>query len=79
MQVEIKSWKLLYGRSINAKFRSSMDEITQFVSDYGKKLHRPINDLEDVRNSMAALEDIRQNLIRIDMMLGPIEVNVSHI
>ena len=51
-----------------------MDEITQFVSDYSKRLGRQINDLEDVRNAMAALEDIRQNEIRIDMILGPIEV-----
>ena len=51
-----------------------MDEITQFVSDYSKRLARQINDLEDVRNAMAALEDIRQNEIRIDMILGPIEV-----
>ena len=51
-----------------------MDEITQFVSEYSKRLGRQINDLEDVRNAMAALEDIRQNEIRIDMILGPIEV-----
>lgn len=51
-----------------------MDEITQFVSDNSKRLGRQINDLEDVRNAMAALEDIRQNEIRIDMILGPIEV-----
>lgn len=46
----------------------------QFVSEYSKRLGRQINDLEDVRNAMAALEDIRQNEIRIDMILGPIEV-----
>lgn len=54
-----------------------MDEITQFVSDFGKRLSRPINDLEDVRSSMAALEEIRQNEIRIDMTLGPIEVSTT--
>ena len=51
-----------------------MDEITQFVLEYSKRLARQINDLEDVRNAMAALEEIRQNEIRIDMILGPIEV-----
>lgn len=51
-----------------------MDEITQFVNDNSKRLGRQINDLEDVRNAMAALEDIRQNEIRIDMILEPIEV-----
>lgn len=51
-----------------------MDEITQFVSEHSKRLGRQINDLEDVRNAMAALEDVRQNEIRIDMILEPIEV-----
>lgn len=74
LRVEIKAWKLLFGHSINEKYKRSMDEITQFVSDNSKRLGRQINDLEDVRNAMASLEDIRQNEIRIDMILGPIEV-----
>ena len=74
LRVEIKAWKLSFGHSINEKYKRSMDEITQFVSDNSKRLGRQINDLEDVRNAMAALEDIRQNEIRIDMILGPIEV-----
>ena len=74
LRVEIKAWKLLFGHSINEKYKRSMDEITQFVSDNSKRLGRQINDLEDVRNAMAALEDIRQNEIRIDMILEPIEV-----
>jgi dynein heavy chain len=56
-----------------------MDEITQFLSDYSKRLSRPINDLEDVRSAMAALEDVRQHEIRIDMTLGPIEVRFINI
>lgn len=72
--VEIKAWKLLFGHSINNKYKQCMDEILQFVTEHSKRLGRPINDLEDVRNAMSALEDIRQNEIRIDMILGPIEV-----
>lgn len=74
--METKAWKLLFGHSINDKYRVCMDEITQFLSDYSKRLSRPINDLEDVRSAMAALEDVRQNEIRIDMTLGPIEVRM---
>jgi len=75
LRVEIKAWKLLFGHSINEKYKRSMDEITQFVNDYSKRLGRQINDLEDVRNAMTALEYIRQNEIRIDMILEPIEVH----
>ncbi|XP_077985364.1 dynein axonemal heavy chain 8-like [Glandiceps talaboti] len=73
LTVEAKSWKLLLGRSLNDEFRKKMNEITEFVGDYAKRLSRPISDLDDVRNAMGALEDIRNNDIRIDMTLGPIE------
>ena len=37
---------------------------------------RPINDLDDVRDSMAALAKIRSKEIEIDMVIGPIEVSL---
>lgn len=42
LTVETKAWKSAYGRSMNELYRSSMDHIVQFVSDYSKKLIRPI-------------------------------------
>jgi len=36
-------------------------------------LSRPLKDLDDVRLSMKALEEIREEQIRIDMTLGPVE------
>lgn len=36
-------------------------------------LSRTIKDLDDVRLSMKALSDIREQQIRIDMTLGPVE------
>ena len=40
--VEAKAWKTSYGRSLNSRYRSSMDRIVQFVTDYDKKLSRPV-------------------------------------
>lgn len=51
-----------------------MDKITNFIGDFSKRLARPIKDLDDVRNAMEALENIRQEDIKIDMTLGPVEV-----
>ena len=73
--VEIKTWIQKFGRCLNNRYKAKMDEVVNFVTDYGKRLSRPINDLEDVRNAMAALEEIRQDQIRLDMSLGPIEVS----
>ena len=40
--VEAKSWKTAYGHSLNARYRDSMAKIVQFVTDYSKRLARPI-------------------------------------
>ncbi len=40
--VEAKAWKTAYGRSLNKRYRTSMDRIVEFVTDYDKKLARPI-------------------------------------
>ncbi|XP_023932850.1 dynein heavy chain 8, axonemal [Lingula anatina] len=73
LSVERKSWEMMYARQLNIKYKEKMEEIGEFVEQYMLRLSRPIKDLEDVRHSMEGLEDIRQNQIRIDMTLGPIE------
>ncbi len=52
-----------------------MEAIFEFIDDLSKRLSRPIKDLDDIRYAMAALKEIRENEIRIDMQIGPIEVN----
>lgn len=41
-----------------------MEEIFQFMDNLTKRLSRPINDLDDVRSSMAALAEIRDAEIK---------------
>ena len=48
-------------------------EIFEFVDGIGKHLTRPLDDLDNVRTSMGALEELRQNEIRIDETIGPLE------
>ena len=52
-----------------------MEEIFTFIDELNKKLGRPIKDLDDIRFAMAGLKDIRENEIKIDMNLTPIEVS----
>lgn len=65
---------MLLGRRANLKYRTEMEDIFTFIDDLSKRLSRPIKDLEDVRNAMAALKEIRNSEIRIDMSIPPIEV-----
>lgn len=64
----------MFGKELNQQYRDKMEGVLNFVDDYTKRLARPIRDLEDVREAMSALNDIRENQIALDMQLGPIEV-----
>lgn len=64
----------MFGKELNQQYRAKMEGVLNFVDDYTKRLARPIRDLEDVREAMSALNDIRENQIALDMQLGPIEV-----
>jgi len=66
-----------YGRAMNKMYHTSMEEIFKQLEDINQQLSRPIKDLDDIRTAMAALKEIRENEIRIDMSLTPIEVCVN--
>ena len=75
--MEAKGWSVCFGRAMNQKYQRVMEEVSGSIEDWCKRLNRPLNDLDDIREVMAALKDIRQNEIRIDMSLDPIEVGVA--
>ncbi|XP_052831159.1 dynein axonemal heavy chain 5-like [Octopus bimaculoides] len=70
---ETKTWRQHYGKACNIKYRTDMEENFTFIEDLNKRLNRPIIDLDDVRHAMAALKEIRENEIKIEMSIGPIE------
>ena len=74
LSTETRAWCLCFGKHCNAAYRTRMNEIFDFVEDVNKRLSRPIKDLDDIRFIMAALKELRENEIRIDMTIGPIEV-----
>jgi dynein heavy chain len=52
-----------------------MTTVLTFIEDTEKRLsrEREIHDLEDIRLIMIAVKDLRENEIRIDMNITPIE------
>ena len=74
LTTENKAWCIVYGRVCNNKYRSDMEDIFEFIEDVSKRLSRPIKDLDDIPFAMAALKEIRENEIRIDMNISPIEM-----
>lgn len=79
LKIEIQAWKMHYGKQLNSIYKAKLDEIAEFEEEHSRKLAHPINDLEDVRQAMAALESIRNNQIEMDMLLGPLEVSFFQI
>lgn len=73
---ETKAWKVAFGRAMNERYCTMMDQILEQIDDVNKRLCRPIKDLDDVRVAMAALKEIREHEIQMDMSIGPIEVTI---
>lgn len=72
---ETRAWCVAFGRNCNFRYRTEMEEMFTFIEDITKRLSRPIKDLDDIRHAMAALKEIRDREIMIDMSIGPIEVS----
>ncbi|XP_064515055.1 dynein axonemal heavy chain 5-like isoform X4 [Pseudopipra pipra] len=74
---ECRSRQRTFGLTLTKKSATDMDEIYSFIENLSKRLSRPIHDLDDVRGAMEALKEIRENEIKIDMTVGPIEESYS--
>ena len=73
---EAKSWRVTYGRHMNTKYLTLMEKIMEQIEDLHKRLSRPIKDLDDVRQAMASLKELREKEIEIDSSLNPVEVGM---
>ncbi|CAL8402248.1 dynein heavy chain 5, axonemal [Gadus morhua] len=70
---ECRVWKRAFGAALNRRASESMGEVFSFIESLNKRLQRPIGDLEDVREAMSALKEVREAEIRIDATIGPVE------
>ncbi|XP_067233367.1 dynein axonemal heavy chain 5-like [Chanodichthys erythropterus] len=70
---ECRTWKCAFGAALNQKASASMTEISSFVDGKRRQLQRPISDLDDVRETMAALQEVHEAEIKIDTEIGPVE------
>ncbi|XP_039266995.2 dynein axonemal heavy chain 8-like [Styela clava] len=73
LKMECKAAKVAFGKALNHKAGQMMEEVFEFVDSIGKRVTRTLEDLDDVRITMSALEELRQEEIRIDSKIGPVE------
>ncbi|XP_073412523.1 dynein axonemal heavy chain 8 [Dendrobates tinctorius] len=70
---EAKAWKLLLCRYLNEEYKTKMTGMAEFISENLKILSRPILDLDDVQSVLKVMTIIRENEMRIDRGVGPVE------
>ena len=75
--LEISNWRLAYGKAMNEKAAQDMKELMETIEDLQKRLSRPCKDLDDIRAHMAALNQIKENEIKIDRTITPVEETYS--
>eukprot|EP01135_Chromosphaera_perkinsii_P008183 Nk52_evm5s1178 gene=Nk52_evmTU5s1178 len=70
---ETRAWKQKYGSTLNNKSKSDLEKLSSFINEISKRLSRSIQDLDDVRQVMKALTDLRENEVRVEMDISPLE------
>ncbi|XP_028289911.1 dynein heavy chain 5, axonemal [Gouania willdenowi] len=74
---ECRVWKRAFGSKLHQRASTSMNETFSFIDGLTKRLQRPITDLEDVREAMAALREVREAEDRIDSSIAPLDESFS--
>ncbi|XP_008293860.1 dynein heavy chain 5, axonemal [Stegastes partitus] len=70
---ECRLHKRAFGAALNRRASADMNAVFSLVEGLTKRLQRPITDLEDVGDAMAALREVREEEARIDATIGPVE------
>lgn len=50
--------------------------MTEYMANQTKTLGKPVKDLDDVRMAMSGLTSVKENYIRLDEEMTPIEVSL---
>ncbi|KAJ3396765.1 Dynein heavy chain 5, axonemal [Lobulomyces angularis] len=70
---ETKDWKQQYGLNLNRKVKTDMEQLIEYMEAKTVKLSRKISDIDDLRNGVQTLSEIREAEVDIDMKVAPIE------
>ena len=70
---EIRNWTLKYARTMNDSFKTKMVDVETVISELTTRLNRQINDLDDVRFAMMAINEFKQEEIMLDTEICQVE------
>nr|XP_022920640.1 dynein heavy chain 5, axonemal [Onthophagus taurus] len=70
---EIKCCTHKIGQAMKKKYKREMDYVYAVINEMGRKLDKPLRDLDDVRMIMDTLKKIREQEVDMDLKIEPIE------
>ncbi|KAF5305838.1 hypothetical protein FQR65_LT07577 [Abscondita terminalis] len=73
LNIEIKSCTQRIGLAMKKKYRREMDYVYAVINEMGRKLDKPIRDLDDVRLIMDTLKKTREQEVDMELKIEPIE------
>ena len=73
LKAEAAAWKSQFAKNLHHQGHSELLDFTNYMQETTLKLNRKIEDLEDVRNIMGVLKEVRERETEIDEIMSPIE------
>ena len=76
---EAKAWLVCHGRAMKGTFETTVGQVSKMTEDWSKRLGREVKDLDDVREVMAALREMRENEFYVESSIEPVEVSCRYL
>jgi len=73
LKAEAGAWKAQFAKNLHNQGNKDLKDIFNYIRDATLKLNRKVEDLEDVRNVMFVLKELRERESEIDNVMVPIE------
>ena len=67
MITEAQEWRQKFGEILNRQVKSDMEQVVQYIESQAGKLSHKIGDLDDLRNAVDTLANIRETEVDIEL------------
>ncbi|CAD7698753.1 unnamed protein product [Ostreobium quekettii] len=73
LKAEAASWKAQFAKNLHKQGSEELKSLDNYIRETTLKLSRKVEDLEDVRNVVGVLKEVREKEADIDNLINPIE------
>ena len=77
LRTEATMWKTQYNANIHKEALSELNEVLSYMGELEKRLDQDLEELDDVRQMMMLIREVRDKEVEIDVVMSPIEQKYS--